>query len=80
MDRRNIPIHDLGPFYKPPKHNQMGLVKEWVKKGIITGKHLVTDGFPIISFLNTAKCLKLPDISEEDLKNTVADKYTKLPN
>lgn len=41
------------------------LVTECVKRGILTGKHLVMDGFPIHSLLNTAKCLKLPDWSNE---------------
>jgi hypothetical protein len=37
------------------------LVKECVKKGIMTGKHIVIDEFPIHSFLNIVKCLKLPN-------------------
>ena len=51
------------------------LIEQFERQGLLSGLVLIVDSFPVKSFLNTAKCLKLPPINYEHLAqflNTVS--------
>jgi len=49
------------------EHLQGLLIDQFERQGLLSGLFLLVDSFPVKSFLNTAKCLKLPPINYEHL-------------
>jgi len=53
------------------------LIEQFERQGLLSGLILIVDSFPVKSFLNTTKCLKIPSINYERLTqflNTVSVK------
>lgn len=49
------------------EHLQGLLIDQFERQGLLSGLILIVDSFPVKSFLNTVKCLKIPPINYEQL-------------
>ncbi len=49
------------------EHLQGLLIEQFERQGLLSGLVLLVDSFPVKSFLNTIKCLKIPPINYEHL-------------
>ena len=51
----------------PLERMQALLIQEFTRQGLLNWRLLIVDSFPVKSFLNTVKCLKVPSINYEHL-------------